>query len=92
IPMHYVVTTPVFAKASSAAEAIGAAQKVIDGRNASKLAAQAMTAKLGLPKLTGTPRQIEWATRLRANFAQANPEHPTLRRATTAKYWIDNHR
>ncbi|WP_432258090.1 hypothetical protein [Cupriavidus sp. TMH.W2] len=43
-----------------------------------------------LPTLSGSPRQIKWALEIRDNFWQKNPGNPLLKRATTAKYWIEN--
>jgi hypothetical protein len=43
-----------------------------------------------LPTLSGSPRQIKWALEIRDSFWQKNPEGPLLKRATTAKYWIEH--
>lgn len=49
-------------------------------------------AESDLPKLTGTPKQIAYALSIREAFARQHPEDAALKRATTAKYWIENHR
>jgi len=46
----------------------------------------------GFPKLKGTPKQIAYALSIREAFAQQNPGDAALKKATTAKYWIENHR
>jgi hypothetical protein len=46
----------------------------------------------GLPKLTGTPKQIAYALSIRAAFARRRPGDAALKRGTTAKFWIENHR
>lgn len=43
----------------------------------------------GLPDLSGSPKQIQWALQIRNAFSRNNPGNPVLRRATTAKYWIE---
>ncbi|MFL9961606.1 hypothetical protein PQR02_10945 [Paraburkholderia sediminicola] len=43
----------------------------------------------GLPELGGSPKQIQWALAIRDAFSRNHPGHPLLRRATTAKYWIE---
>ncbi|MFC1025401.1 hypothetical protein ACFGXM_01925 [Pasteurella multocida] len=52
------------------------------------------TAKiLGLPALTGSPKQVEWAERIRKHCIEHLPSDKigsAAHRATTAKYWIDN--
>ncbi len=53
-------------------------------------AAAAATAHL--PALTGTPRQVEWANRIRAAFAAREPSSALLKRAVRAAYWIDNYK
>ena len=49
-----------------------------------------------LPDLTGSPKQIAWALKIRGEVAaRAERSHQklaALKTATTAKYWIDNHR
>ncbi|MGB3540712.1 MAG: hypothetical protein WBA42_21370 [Mesorhizobium sp.] len=49
-------------------------------------------AETGLPKLTGTPKQIAYALSIREAFARKHPDDAALKRGTTAKYWIENHR
>lgn len=43
-----------------------------------------------LPPLSGSPRQIKWALEIREGFWRKAPESPLLKRATTAKYWIEH--
>ena len=47
---------------------------------------------VGLPVLSGTPKQIAYALSIREAFATKHPGDPALTRGTTAKYWIENHR
>lgn len=44
----------------------------------------------GLPELTGTVKQVAWANDIRAKLANVDPKHRALRRATRAKYYIEN--
>lgn len=46
----------------------------------------------GLPELAGTVKQVAWANDIRAKLAKRDPRHRALRRATRAKYYIDNRR
>lgn len=48
------------------------------------------SAALGLPALEGSIKQIAWALRIRDKVVQVNPADPRLKKATTARYWIDN--
>lgn len=89
-PMHYIVTTPVFAKASTAEAAVADAKQRAKEREQSKQKAAAEADAQGLPELKGTPRQVAWAIQIRADHASKNPDSSKLKRATTAKYWIDN--
>jgi len=43
-----------------------------------------------LPELTGSAKQIAWAEDIRARVKAADPRFRALKRATRAKYWIDN--
>ena len=45
-----------------------------------------------LPELTGSAKQIAWAEDIRARVKAVDPKYPALKRATRAKYWIDNRR
>jgi hypothetical protein len=51
---------------------------------------------LGLPELTGTPKQVAWAVTIRARMsAAAGPDAARLLKlkgAKTARFWIDNNR
>lgn len=46
----------------------------------------------GLPELTGTPKQIAYALNIRKAYADKHPVDAALKRGTTAKYWIENHK
>ena len=89
VPERYV-TSPVFATGRTAEEAISAAKEKIEEREKEREKAVQETA--GLPSLSGTERQIAWATTIRAKVAKSNPALPALKKATTAKYWIENYR
>lgn len=89
-PIHYVVTAPAYAKAATAEEAVAVAKKIVEDRQRAAEDAKAKAEESGLPQLTGSPRQIPWALQIRAAVLKANPKHPSLRRATTAKYWIEH--
>lgn len=62
--------------------------------NAAKAAeiAEKGQADSDFPKLTGTPKQIAYAVSIREAFARKHPADAALKRGTTAKYWIENHR
>ncbi|MBX9830218.1 MAG: hypothetical protein K2Y27_35135 [Xanthobacteraceae bacterium] len=45
-----------------------------------------------LPPLTGTPKQIAYAIEIRNEFALRHPGDPVQKKATRAKYWIENHK
>ncbi|MEM5299085.1 hypothetical protein VSR82_32785 [Burkholderia sp. JPY481] len=64
------------AKARATADAIQSLQVAAAARN--------------LPELSGSPRQIKWALEIRQAFSDKNPTSPLLKRATTAKYWIEH--
>lgn len=51
---------------------------------------QEEAATKNLPSLSGSPRQIKWALEIRDSFWRKNPGSPLLKRATTAKYWIEH--
>lgn len=89
-PVHYVVRAPVFAKASTGEAAIKDALRIQSEREAAKERAKKNAEALGLRELKGTPKQVAWALQIRDAFASANPNSPNLRRATTAKWWIEN--
>lgn len=91
IPSHYVVCEPVFAKATTAEEAVAKAKKLHESREAERQAAIAASADLGLPELTGTPRQIAWAIKIRADIAKQDPKLTALKTATTTRYWIEKY-
>lgn len=46
----------------------------------------------GLPELTGTSKQIAYALNIRKAYAEKHPSDAALKRGTTAKYWIENHK
>ena len=91
LPIRYVVTTPVFAKASTAEEVVKSAKDLLACREAKQKEAKAESENLGLPDLTGTPRQVVWAVQLRAGVAKKDPSLTALKTATTARYWIEKY-
>ena len=62
--------------------------KIVRDRAAATKAAAEETA--GLRALTGTEKQVAWATTIRAAFAKTNPNSPLLKQRTAAKWWIEN--
>lgn len=88
LPTHFVVTTPVFSKAQSGEEAVDLAKRTIAERQESIKRAE--DTSVGLPKLSGSEKQIAWAIQIRANVLSKNPTNSVLKKATTAKYWIEN--
>jgi len=44
----------------------------------------------GLPALKGTPRQVSWAMDLRDRYVEKHGNGGKAKRATRAKYWIEN--
>ncbi|SEO94175.1 hypothetical protein SAMN04487843_105116 [Methylobacterium sp. ap11] len=46
----------------------------------------------GLPSLTGSPKQVAYALKIRAAVQAKTPSDRALKTATTASYWIDNRR
>lgn len=92
VPKHYVVQEPCFVKAKTAQEAVDQAREIAAKRAAEKRAAQEAAEAAGLPMLTGTPKQIAWAVTIRGKVAAKQPDLPALKKATTAKYWIENFR
>ncbi|USQ17121.1 hypothetical protein ACQP35_02440 [Actinobacillus pleuropneumoniae] len=65
-------------------------KKIQAGQKASETAAV-----LGLPKLTGSAKQVAWAEQIRQKCLKTMPAEKIQRAAktaTTAKYWIDNYK
>lgn len=91
-PFQFVVYAPVFAKARTPADAITQARATIEARKAQLAEAQNKAGEAGWPALTGSEKQIRWAETIRAKVAAKDPKAKALKTATTAKYWIDNHR
>lgn len=91
-PLHYIVASPVFAKAATAEAAIEDVKRKIDERAQAQLKAKEEADSLGLPDLKGSERQVSWALQIRAKAYNQNPKDPALKKATTAKYWIENRR
>ncbi|WP_062117140.1 hypothetical protein [Aureimonas sp. AU40] len=46
----------------------------------------------GLPLLTGSPKQVAWALRIRDAVQKREPKNAALKRAKKASYWIENYR
>lgn len=95
-PSHYVVNEPVFAKASTAEEAVKQAKAKIEQarkreeeRKAAAAKARQAAKESGLPQLTGSPRQIRWAEQIRAAAAKKEPGIPELKRWKKASRWIE---
>ncbi|WP_369927532.1 hypothetical protein [Xanthomonas sp. NCPPB 2632] len=91
-PRCFIVNVPVFAKAATPVQAFAQARATLQTRLAETEAAKSLAGAQGWPALTGTPKQIQWAEAIRAKFAARKPQDRALKTATTAKYWIDNHR
>lgn len=91
-PRHFVVHSPVFAKASTPEAVFALARTTIESRMAQLDAAKSKAEEAGWPALTGSEKQIKWAETIRAKVASKDPKAKALKTATTAKYWIDNHR
>lgn len=68
------------------------ALKELNEERAAEIAAKGQEKVEGLPELTGTPKQIAYALNIRAAYAEKHPGDAALKRGTTAKYWIENHR
>ena len=68
------------------------ALREINAEKAAEIAEKGQELVEGLPELTGTPKQIAYALSIRDAFAKKHPGDAALKRGTTAKYWIDNHR
>lgn len=92
VPVRFVITMPVFAKAATPDAAFAQARELATARAAQTEAARALAGEQGWPALTGTPRQVLWAETIRAKFAARDPQNRALKTASTAKYWIENHR
>lgn len=69
-----------------------AALKEINEERAAEIAEKGQPVDGGLPELTGTSKQIAYALNIRAAYAAKNPGEANPKKATTAKYWIENHR
>lgn len=74
--------------ADTAEAAVEKAIKLAEERSKKEIESLELTKDL--PELTGTPRQIKWAITLRADVFKKDPKNPALKKATTAKYWIEN--
>lgn len=92
VPLRFVITTPVFAKAATPDAAFAQAREVAATRAAQTEAARTLAGEQGWPALRGTPKQVQWAEAIRAKVGARDPENKALKTASTAKYWIDNHR
>lgn len=88
-PTEFRVFHPAAASGQTPEEAVVAAEKIVAERAQFAAEAAASAEADGLPTLSGSPKQVAWALTLRAAVQRAEPKNPALRRATTAKYWID---
>ncbi|KQT44662.1 hypothetical protein ASG47_14505 [Devosia sp. Leaf420] len=68
------------------------ALKEINAERAAEIAEKGQPVVDGLPELSGTPKQIAYALNIRAAYAEKHPDSPSLKKGTTAKYWIENYR
>jgi len=68
------------------------ALKELNEERAAEIAEKGQEKVEGLPELTGTSKQIAYALNIRAAYAVKHPGDAALKRGTTAKYWIENHR
>lgn len=91
-PTHYIIHQPVFAKSSTSNEVFAQARTTIAARQAQLEAAKGQAEAAGWPALKGTEKQVRWAESIRAKVAAKDPNAKALKTATTAKYWIENHR
>ncbi len=64
----------------------------LNAEKAAEIAEKGQEKVEGLPELKGTPKQIAYALNIRKAFAEKHPGDPALKRGTTAKYWIENHK
>lgn len=92
VPVRFVINEPVFAKASTSADAFAQARAVIEVRKVQLAEAKEKAEVSGWPQLKGTPKQIKWAETIRAKVASKDPHTKALKTASTAKYWIENYR
>lgn len=88
VPRHYVINRPVYAKASSAEEAISEVREKLTARAAEAEKADQVKEEMGLCELKGSPKQIAWANKIRSEFAEKNPEDSRLKRCIRAKLHI----
>lgn len=68
------------------------ALKAANASEAERLERGGQPAVEGLPALTGSMKQISYALKIRAAVQVHQPKLTALKTATTAKYWIENHR
>lgn len=68
------------------------ALKELNDERAAEIAEKGQEKFEGLPELTGTPKQIAYALNIRAAYAAKHQGDAALKRGTTPKYWIENHR
>lgn len=79
-----------FERGNSPEEVVEKIKATSKALKAAATAAEKSAGELGLPELKGTPKQVAWALQIRDKIAKANSKDPRLKRAFTAKYWIDN--
>lgn len=68
------------------------ALKELNDEAAAEIEKNGQSVEDGLPELSGTPRQIAYALNIRKAYAEKYPGDAALKRGTTAKYWIENHK
>jgi len=65
----------------------------MNAERAAEIAALGQPVEEGMPELTGSPKQIAYALTIRKAYAAKHPDDTrAIKTATTAKYWIENHR
>ncbi|KJS38082.1 MAG: hypothetical protein VR70_10840 [Rhodospirillaceae bacterium BRH_c57] len=90
-PREWKVISP-YVTGSTADEALAKAEAINEKRKREAEEAAAKAKEDGLPELKGTERQVAYAEEIRAKFAQFNPGHVNIKKAKTAKFWIENHK
>ncbi|BCM83554.1 hypothetical protein [Methylobacterium indicum] len=68
------------------------ARKAALADEAARIERDGQPAVEGLPSLTGSPKQVAYALKIRAAVQAKTPSDRALKTATTASYWIDNRR
>lgn len=98
-PAHYVVQSPVFAKASTAEECAKQARERYDEKKKREQRredeherARKAAEENSLPSLKGSDRQARWAMNIRQRYIDRNGIDRIARERKTARWWIDNYK